>query len=113
MRNNKHSIAWSVALLTVLGLVLLTQAAQAQTFHVIHNFTGGADGGSPLAGLTMDTAGNVYGTTWGGGYSGGACIGFLGCGTVFKLAPQELPAGFSPRSTPFVETTMGPFLKPE
>ena len=35
MRNNKHSIAWSVALVTVLGLVLLTQSAQAQTFHVI------------------------------------------------------------------------------
>jgi uncharacterized repeat protein (TIGR03803 family) len=50
------------------------------TYRVIHNFTGGADGGTPLGGLVIDTAGNVYGTTSGGG-PGGA-------GTVFKLTPH-------------------------
>ncbi|MGC2110752.1 MAG: choice-of-anchor tandem repeat GloVer-containing protein [Candidatus Korobacteraceae bacterium] len=54
----------------------LTQAAQAQTYKVIYNFTGGADGAMPLAGLTMDAAGNLYGTS----ASGGA-----GYGTVFRL----------------------------
>jgi uncharacterized repeat protein (TIGR03803 family) len=48
---------------------------------VLHTFTGGNDGGNPLAGLIMDAAGNLYGTTRGGGTN---C---LGCGTVFKLAP--------------------------
>jgi uncharacterized repeat protein (TIGR03803 family) len=44
---------------------------------LLHNFTGGADGKNPFAGLIMDTAGNLYGTTYIGGSSG--------YGTVFKL----------------------------
>ena len=43
-------------------IVIAPQAAQAQTFNVIHNFTCGSDGGNPFAGLTMDKAGNLYGT---------------------------------------------------
>ena len=59
--------------------------AQAQTFQVIHNFTGGMGGASPQTGLTLDAAGNLYGTTGAGG--GGTCniLGARGCGTVFKL----------------------------
>src|SRR5215469_4800221 len=44
---------------------------------VLHTFTG-SDGANPSAGLIMDAAGNLYGTTPGGGASGG-------CGTVFKI----------------------------
>jgi len=62
--------------------------AQAQTFTVIHEFSGIADGGNPVAGLTMDRAGHLYGTTlYGGGI--GSCYGGLGCGTVFKLAETD------------------------
>jgi hypothetical protein len=43
-------------------IVVASQAAQGQTFTVIHAFTGGPDGGYPYAGLTMDKAGNLYGT---------------------------------------------------
>jgi len=55
---------------------------------VIHQFKGGKDGATPLAGLAFDTAGSLYGTTWNGG--GGSCHDFLGggCGTVFKLVPN-------------------------
>jgi uncharacterized repeat protein (TIGR03803 family) len=53
----------------------------SQTYRVIYNFTGAADGGAPLAGLVIDPAGNLYGTTSGGGPSGG--------GTVFKLSPYS------------------------
>lgn len=57
-------------------LIVMTTEAQGQTFQVIHNFTGGSDGGDPMTGLTVDQAGNLYGTTWSGG---------SGFGTVFKL----------------------------
>ena len=53
-----------------------------QTYRVIYNFTGGADGGAPTAGLVVDAAGNLYGTTINGG-------GPAGGGTVFKLTPHS------------------------
>jgi uncharacterized repeat protein (TIGR03803 family) len=67
-----------------------SRPAQAQTFTVIHNFTG-PDGANPVAGLTLDRGGNLYGTTEFGGRTGGGC-GSLGCGTVFRL--QHHPSGW-------------------
>ncbi len=49
--------------------VAALSTSQAQTFSVIHNFSGGQDGATPYAGLTMDKAGNFYGTTFSGGGS--------------------------------------------
>ncbi len=69
------AVALSLAIAFTLALAA-TSAAQAQTFQVIHAFTGGADGGNPEAGLTVDAAGNFYGTTEFGNQS---------AGTVFKL----------------------------
>ena len=65
---------------------------QAQTFTVLHNFSGGLDGSTPYTGLTMDRAGNLYGTAQYGGFQGNDCHLTNGCGTVFKLARQG--AGF-------------------
>ena len=50
------------------------------TFTVLHNFSGGGDGAAPYAGLTIDAAGNLYGTTSAGGN---------GYGEVFKLSPTH------------------------
>jgi uncharacterized repeat protein (TIGR03803 family) len=66
----------------------MTQATQAQTFTVLHNFTGGADGANPFAGLTWDRAGNLYGTTTYGGYDDH--------GTVFKLSRKGSSWLFTP-----------------
>src|SRR5271165_1484050 len=84
--------------LLVLLLVLLTpQPAQAQTFKVLHTFTGGVDGAWPYAGLTMDRAGNLYGTTQNGGKVG--CGSGSGCGTVFKLSHKGSGWVFTPLYT--------------
>jgi len=48
---------------------------------VIYRFTGAADGAYPLGSLIVDDAGNFYGTTIGGGGSGGG----FGNGVAFKL----------------------------
>jgi uncharacterized repeat protein (TIGR03803 family) len=63
------------------GTVFKLDAAGYET--VVHTFLGGADGASPFAGLIMDSAGNLYGTTVSGGGKG--CSGKRGCGTVFKI----------------------------
>ena len=52
----------------------------------LHEFGNGADGSKPYAGLVMDAAGNLYGTTSGGG-NGSNCDG--GCGTVFELKAND------------------------
>jgi uncharacterized repeat protein (TIGR03803 family) len=84
----QHAIVAARILATVLALTLVaTQAARGQTFKVLHNFTNGQDGGSPFAGLTMDRAGNLYGTTAYGG---------TGNGTVFKLVHKHSAFVFTP-----------------
>jgi len=68
----------ALALLLSLALIGI-RPAQAQTYKVLYNFTGGGDGGGPQSSLTFDGAGNLYGTTSAGG---------LGYGTVFELSPN-------------------------
>jgi uncharacterized repeat protein (TIGR03803 family) len=51
---------------------------------ILHSFNSSPDGAHPIAGLILDKAGNLYGTTSDGGDLN---CGFSGCGTVFKLTP--------------------------
>jgi uncharacterized repeat protein (TIGR03803 family) len=51
---------------------------------VLYSFTGGSDGKNPYGGVTLDSKGDLYGTTVSGG-SGGSCSG-EGCGVVFLLS---------------------------
>ncbi len=53
-------------------------------YRVLYVFQGDGDGANPEGHLTFDAAGNLYGTTRGGGT--GSCSGAL-CGTVFELSP--------------------------
>jgi len=57
---------------------------------VLYSFSGGEDGGTPLAGLTIDRAGRLYGTTDYGGYFSSYCQD--GCGTVFEVSPPSSPS---------------------
>src|SRR5271165_1156389 len=76
-----------VSALLLAVAILSSQTLEAQTFNVIHNFTGGQDGGSPFAGLIMDKAGNLYGTT---------AFGGSGNGTVFRLVFKSSHWVFQP-----------------
>jgi uncharacterized repeat protein (TIGR03803 family) len=59
----------------------------AQTFSVIHGFTGGPDGANPVATLTVDAANHLYGTAAAGGNAGGQDCGPIGgCGLVFRMS---------------------------
>lgn len=70
--------ACALALAAFIG----TAPAAAKGFTILHNFCAKrrcADGAMPYAGLIADTAGNLYGTTIGGGRRSS--------GTVFKVSP--------------------------
>jgi uncharacterized repeat protein (TIGR03803 family) len=58
------------------GVVFKLDASES--YAVLYAFTGTTDGDGPVGGLVMDSAGNLYGTTWVGGL-------YAACGTVFKV----------------------------
>lgn len=72
----KGSLAWALGFVLGLGAVAAPQA-KAQTFTVIHSFTGGSDGANPLSGLFF-AGGNLFGIASSGGSSG--------LGVVFRLS---------------------------
>jgi uncharacterized repeat protein (TIGR03803 family) len=59
----------------------LSPAPNGWAHTVLYSFTGGADGGEPYKGVSIDLRGNLYGTAVTGG--SGGCEG--GCGVVYKL----------------------------
>jgi uncharacterized repeat protein (TIGR03803 family) len=65
---------------SALALFASLTVVHASSFKVLHSFSGGSDGCTPVGGLILDGASNLYGTT-----AGETCDT---CGTVFKLAPN-------------------------
>jgi len=84
--------------IAVVTMMMTTPAAQAQSFRVVHSFTGGADGANPGSGLTLDRGGHLYGTASRGG-SPGVCQYPGGCGTVYRMTPHESNWVFGPLYT--------------
>lgn len=73
------ALATSIVFLTV-------AAASAQTFTTLHGFTGSTDGGFAFAPLIMDSAGNLYGTTFqGGDHDCDPANPGRGCGVVYRM----------------------------
>jgi hypothetical protein len=90
--NHSESIsqiqAWFATTLLLALVLFVPHALHSQTFSVLHTFTGGVDGSTPYGALTLDSSGNLYGTTSAGGYTGNNCTA-AGCGTVFKLTRRN------------------------
>lgn len=61
----------------------LTPSAGGWTEKILHSFSGGSDGMNPSGALFMDSAGDLYGATIGGGVNAGE----FGSGTVFVIRP--------------------------
>jgi uncharacterized repeat protein (TIGR03803 family) len=84
---------------------LSPQAGGTWSETIVYNFLDfSGDGTEPYASLTFDAAGNLYGTTWGGGVGG--------YGVVFELSPQgggvwnetilhSFPTGTTDGQTPY------------
>ena len=69
-----------VLAIMVLAIAAAMPSAQAQHFHVLHEFQDGPfDGASPGGALVRDQAGNLYGTTGHGGLNQN--------GVVYKIDP--------------------------
>ncbi len=75
---NRLDALFRISALSLLAFAYIeSPAVQAQTFTILHAFTGGADGSESYAGLTPDGTGGFYGTT--------AALGESGQGKVFHL----------------------------
>ncbi len=77
---------------TVFELIAPTTPGGAWTEKILHNFGYGDDGANPQAGLIIDAAGNLYGTTEHGGAYVPTNTG-AGGGTVFEMIAPTTPGG--------------------
>jgi uncharacterized repeat protein (TIGR03803 family) len=67
------------------SVFMLTRNGNNWSYTDLHDFTGGADGANPAAGVSLDANGNLYGTTIFGGTTQGENCGH-GCGVVWEIS---------------------------
>jgi len=78
---SKQNLARSLAI----AMLLCSGAQGASKYKVLHSFTGGADGDGGNA-LALNSKGNVYGASVGGGSQN---CGPGGCGLIYELTPHS------------------------
>jgi uncharacterized repeat protein (TIGR03803 family) len=77
---------FAIGILALLGTFATSVGAQANKERVLFSFRLGDGNSTYPSQLTLDKAGNLYGTT---AYGGELCCGCdSGCGTVFRLTPD-------------------------
>jgi uncharacterized repeat protein (TIGR03803 family) len=96
---------FSIALL--LWAIVPFALAHAQTFHVLHNFSGGGDGATPSAGLTI-SGGNFYGTTMSGASGNGTVFRLSHSGSGWVLNTLYTFQGGNDGSAPIARVVFGP-----
>lgn len=87
MPSKTSRVLFTSALSVILGILALTMPLFAVSVKTLYSFCSSGnncpDGSSPFGGVILDSAGNLYGTTYWGG-TGQSCS-IEGCGTVFEL----------------------------
>ncbi len=98
------------SLIVTLIAAALIQPAQAQTYTVIHTFLGGADGNEPAYGMTIDPAGNIYGSTFEGDDGTGSVYRLRYRNSFWQLNPLYVFTGGpnSPGAIPYAGVVIGP-----
>lgn len=99
-----------VLMVTVAMLPLFVAAlAQAQTYTILHNFTG-ADGAGPYAGITFDQRGRIYGTTTvGGSHQEGLVYRLIHEGEGWLLSPiYSFGSQANDGQAPYARVVFGP-----
>ena len=94
---------------TIFSLTAPATSGTPWTFAVLYAFTGaGTDGAHPSENLTLNSTGDLYGTTFSGGSTTDGCFGpsYPGCGTVFLLKPPAARAVRGPKSPCTILTAM-------
>jgi uncharacterized repeat protein (TIGR03803 family) len=88
-------------------MMISTQSALAQTFTVLHTFTGQGDGYQPYGALVMDSGGNLYGTTSEVGHGAGTIFQFKHAGSNWILKTLYSFSG-PDGAIPYGGVTFGP-----
>jgi uncharacterized repeat protein (TIGR03803 family) len=103
------AVGLSLLILSV-AMVMAAPLAQAQTFQVLHAFTGGGDDATPVAGLTVAAPGKLYGTTSGKAIgSNGLVFQLTSAGTGWTLNPlNDFGRSGSGPSESYSKLTIGP-----
>lgn len=104
---------FAMTLALILGVpaqFITAPAMQAQTFTVIHTFTGAADGDDPVAGVTIGGPGTLYGTTeLGGTENDGVAFALRQRGSGWTLSPLHEFSGYmSDGARPQAPLAIGP-----
>jgi len=100
-------VGWLSALCLAVMCAVVALPAQAQTYTIIHSFTGAPnDATEPNGDLVQDAAGNLYGTSWRGGtHDLGAVFKLDTSGTVTILHSFSGADGSHPEGGLFLDPT--------
>ncbi len=104
----RRSTVWR-ALAIAIAIATFACAAHAQTFQVIHYFTGGQDGAYPSGALTIDRGGHIFGTAQSGGVgNNGTVFELKHSGAAWLFNPLYQFRGGSDGSSPSPGVVIGP-----
>ncbi len=100
----------TITLTVAMTFVIVAVASlQAQTFQVLHAFTGGADGEDPVTGVTLGGTGTLYGTAYEGGtYRDGVVFKIVQRGSGWTLSPLYEFQGGNDGFYPMGQLVIGP-----